>query len=96
MTFDEHCVRIDLHDVMSVSFENGSAAMKPHQGADIWLAAEPGKISRARKPHISLVDDTRAGVLRQIADWLEHNDDPGLARMAVEITGTKAAARERA
>jgi hypothetical protein len=65
-------------------------SLKQRQGADIWLGDGEGGIRRSRKPHLTLVDDTRAGVLRQIADWIEQQDDPDLTAMAAEIEQKKA------
>jgi hypothetical protein len=85
--FDASRVRIELCDVMSLASD---MQLHARQGADIWLGDGDGKIQRSRKPHISLVDDTRSGVLRQIADWIESREDPGLISMAAEIAEAKA------
>ncbi len=88
--FDGDRVRIELCDVMTFTAD---ARLEHRQGADIWLGDGEGKIRRSRKPHVTLVDDTRAGVLRQIADWVETRDDPGLTVMAAEIAAAKAGRR---
>jgi hypothetical protein len=84
--FDVDRVRVELCDVMSLTTDMG---LKRRQGANIWLGDGEGGIRRSRKPHIALIDDTRAGVLRQIADWIEQRDDPGLTAMAAEIEQKK-------
>jgi hypothetical protein len=84
--FDADRVRVELCDVMSLTADTG---LKRQQGADIWLGDGDGGIRRSRKPHLTLVDDTRAGILRQIADWIEQQDDPGLTAMAAEIEQKK-------
>ncbi len=85
--FDGNRVRIELCDVMSFT---GDGGLQARQGADIWLGDGEGGIRRPRKPHISLVDDSRAAVLRQIAGWIEERADPGLTVMAAEIAEAKA------
>jgi hypothetical protein len=89
-TFDSDRVRIELCDVMTIGREDGSAVLTPCQGADIWLGDGEGKIRRSRKPTISLVDETRPALLRQIADWIENRGDPSLSLLASETAAAKA------
>ena len=91
MSFGMYRVRIELCDVMTLSTDDGDVNMTVRQGADIWLSDGNGKIQRARKPAITLVDETRAGVLRQIADWIESKEDPGLNVMAKELAHARKA-----
>jgi hypothetical protein len=83
--FDANRVRIELCNVMSLVIEDGAPTMRARQGAEIWLGDGEGKISRSRKPHVTLVDDSRSGLLVQIADWMGQEDDPGLSKLAADF-----------
>jgi len=83
MTFDADRVRIELCDGMG--FSPGGSSMSRHQVAEVWLGDGQGAIRRTRKPAARLTADTRAGVLRQLADWIEANSDPGLTVLAGAI-----------
>jgi hypothetical protein len=81
MTWDGDRVRIELCDVMSVSF-GSDPQMAGRQAAEIRLSDDAGNILRARKPAVRLVGGSRPELLRQLADWIEANDDPALSKMA--------------
>jgi hypothetical protein len=82
MTWDSDRVRIELGDAMSIDPE--TLEMTPLHAAEIWLSDGEGKILRTRKPSVRLVDQSRPGVLRQLADWIEARDDPSLLTLARE------------
>jgi hypothetical protein len=83
VTFDGNRVRIELADVMS--YHAGDNAMIRKQCAEIWLSTDEGKIIRTRTPSAVIVDDTRAGVLRQLANWVESREDESLAGLVREV-----------
>jgi hypothetical protein len=80
VTFDANRVRIELCDGMGFNPTEGS--MSHPQVAEVWLGDGQGGIRRTRKPAARLVADSRAGVLRQLADWIVANEDPSLAILA--------------
>ena len=89
MSWDSDRVRIELCDVMSI--DPDMLEMAARQAAEIWLSDDQGKIRRTRKPVVTLVDETRPALLRQIADWMENKDDPSLAGLAAEYARKRTA-----
>lgn len=87
MSWDSDRVRIELCDVMSI--DPDMLEMAARQAAEIWLSDDEGKIRRTRKPAVMLVDETRAGLLRQLANWIETRDDASLSAMALETAAAK-------
>ena len=81
MSWDADRVRIELCRVMTLDRETCQITAK--HGAHIWLSDDEGKI-RARKPAVSLVDESRPALLRQIAGWIESRGDDSLAGMVAE------------
>jgi hypothetical protein len=82
-TFDSDRVRIELCQVATVNLE--TAHLDTRHGAEVWLSGDDGKILRIRKPAVTLVDETRPALLRQIADWMEDRDDPSLSLLVSEL-----------
>jgi hypothetical protein len=89
VSFDGSRVRIELCDVMS--YHPGDNAMIRKQSAEIWLSTDEGRIIRTRTPSAVIVDDTRAGVLRQLADWVESRQDESLAGLVREVRNRQGA-----
>lgn len=91
MAFDDNAVRIELHKVMQMgrttSSEGGEAktsvGMVARDAAFIFPMKD-GK-STGRKPAGKLIGDSPAGVLRDIADWIEANNDPSLTKLLEEM-----------
>jgi hypothetical protein len=81
-SFDSDRVRIELCRVATVNLE--TAQLDTRHGAEVWLSGDDGKILRIRKPAVTLVDETRPALLRQIADWMEDRDDPSLSLLVSE------------
>jgi hypothetical protein len=76
-------VRIEL--VSGMRWDQQDNALVPCETAEIRLAdLMTRKISRAHKPSARVVGTTRAGVLRQLADWIETHDDPTLSQLWAE------------
>ena len=77
-------VRIELVSTAGWTPEKG---MHSYEAAEIWLAdtADVGRVQRTRKPAARLVDESRPGVLRQLADWIEAKQDPALTGLADAI-----------
>jgi hypothetical protein len=93
MSWDRNRVRIELCDVMALEQKAGGLGMAAKSGAEIWLSDEEGKLTRRRKPDITLVGADRRAVLGQLAGWLEaHPGDEGLSEMAAEIAAKRQAA----
>ena len=77
-------VRIEL--ISTCGWNPDTNEMTAYEAAEIWLA-DPltGKLKRTRKPAATLVDDSRPGVLRQLAEWIEAKDDPELKDLAAAV-----------
>ena len=88
MSWDGDRVRIELCSVMSVSL-GADPKMAAKQAAEIRLSDDAGNILRARKPAVTLTGESRADLLRSLADWIEANDDPGLSKMAAAYAAMK-------
>jgi hypothetical protein len=84
VNFDKQRVRIELCDVMV--FTDGLLTRK--QAAEIWLADGRGKITRSPKPAVRLVGSSRAELLRQLATWIDQQDDAGLTALAAQAAET--------
>lgn len=82
MSWDQDRARIELCAVMSI--DRDTLEMTSRQAAEVWLSGDDGKIRRTRKPAAIVVGETRADVLRQLANWIESRDDPSLALLASE------------
>lgn len=73
-------VRIELTE--GFSFDPAHPQLSPEQVAEVFLP-KAGKFT-AKKPAVRLIAETRPELLRTIADWMERNEDPGLAGLAKE------------
>lgn len=92
MAWDDDAVRIELHKVMQVGrttakddndVEQTTIGMVARDAAFIF-PLEGGK-AKGRKPAARLIGDSPAGVLRDLADWMEAHDDPSLAKLVDEM-----------
>ena len=90
--WDSDRVRIELCAVMTFGTEGDErGSMRSRHGADIWLSDDEGKIRKTRKPAVTLVDESRPALLRQLAAWIESRGDDSLSLMALEVGNRKLA-----
>jgi hypothetical protein len=84
-------VRIELCDVRSFTIAPGAggAAMVAAPGAEIFLAGDDGRIRRG-KPAAVITGESRADVLRRLADWIDGHDDGALEDLAAEYYAASA------
>jgi hypothetical protein len=75
MSWDENRVRIELGQVMTVAF-GAQPDLAITYAAEIWPFVD-GK-AKGRKPAARILEDSVPALLRNLADWIDEHDDPGL------------------
>lgn len=91
MAWDDTAVRIELRQGIAIRHKDVDGKqlidMVPVETAEIWLSDDDGKILRRKKPMARLQEEAgqRSSLLRQIADWMDQQEDDSLAGMVAEM-----------